>query len=189
MLASVLHRFDCPSPDDLAAYAWHELTGKAGEAVSQHLSICERCTDEYQLLRRSFNLVPAGQTEATLLDQFVERAKWVVARLLPTDARLQPALRGDQAVATAPHIFRVDELGWEVTVMLSPTHDGFAISGSLLGPDETALAQGRATLLQSGIEVSGALLDAAGWFDLTAPTPNDLTLWLELPNERVELVL
>jgi len=192
-LRTVLHRFDCPSPDDLAAYAWGELSGPQYTAINAHLKLCSSCAAEHAdflSARTSANLTQPVQTVATVslaqaLDQLTEPVRKFLARLIPSDPAMMLVLRGEADDISTPRVYAVDELEWQVT--LTPIGETF--TGQVLGPNEDELAGCRVHLVHAQTIIATAHPDATGWFALPQlPMPGE-SIWVDMLtlNERIEI--
>lgn len=99
-VASVLHRFDCPTALQLGELELGLVPPDEAESIHQHLALCARCTEDLAELRSL--LAPEQQPEAHVATREVPqpRASWlprirldeILATLLPPAPAL--ALRG-----------------------------------------------------------------------------------------------
>lgn len=129
-LRSTLYRLDCPTDMELGEYELGllEATDRGAE-IASHSASCPRCLADLAQIRQYMalpliedNFVNSGQEENT---PFLERVKIVVIDLLspPRDAlinaRLQPALRGDQGNMET-HVFQVESYVIALSAVKNP---------------------------------------------------------------------
>jgi hypothetical protein len=95
-LGAALHRWDCPSSQQLGEYHLGLLGGAADRAIAAHLRVCARCTQEVEELRLFLGddaaraVTPAPAAERPW--QSRTPLQTVIARLLPS--RPSTAVRG-----------------------------------------------------------------------------------------------
>jgi hypothetical protein len=163
-LASQLHRWDCPSAQQLADYHIGLAEQDAARAISQHLVECARCTAEVEELRRwlaadaaprPHEQVPQPRAQAPTHTPW-RRTGEMVARLQPRQPA--PALRGAGA---APLMAEAD--GLTILLDAQPAPGGqVRLIGQLLADDQDAWAGALVELRQAGALLSMAILDDLG---------------------------
>jgi hypothetical protein len=179
-LAGRLHRWDCPSAQQLADYHIGLAEHEAARAISQHLAECASCAAEIEQLRRWLAADEAPQPHASAPASSPQprvpapthaprrRTGEQIARLLPRQPAL--ALRG---AGTAPLMAEADG----VTILLDaqPAPGGqVRLIGQLLADDQDAWAGALVELRQAGALLAMAVLDDLGGWDC-GPLPSGAT--------------
>jgi anti-sigma factor RsiW len=181
-LKMALLRVDCPTPDELRGYRWQRLPPERIQIVCEHLAHCRTCSRELAQYAGPEPLpaMSAGETATNL----GRRLAQFVARLVPADSGLLPALRG---ALTEPTLYRIEENGWELLLTQSTEAQGHALSGQFLGPAAGRLAVGYAAAVSAGRLVRESDLDASGWFELHPLAAGRYDLWLEISGARITI--
>ncbi len=130
-IKNTLHRYDCPTPDQLVDFHLREMTRGEGESVEAHLNICASCRNEVALFASLVNMdasVPVEQPPALSLPR-LPRLREIVATLLPRP--MTPALRG-----TETNKMTAQADGVTVFLEVEALPDGFTLTGQLLDADQ-----------------------------------------------------
>ena len=124
-----VYRLECPSVEQLTAYALGELGATERRRIAAHVQGCARCADEVAITREV--LAPANPPGA------LAAIRRVLAGLVPSQSTLTPALnlrdRSRPDEDNAPRIFRAE--GVEITLR-SEADRGNAVLYGMIGRDE-----------------------------------------------------
>jgi hypothetical protein len=159
-LRSRLHRFDCPSSQELADYHLGMLgivDAARDRAIIRHLEQCVACTAEIAALRSFLDEAPAPAAQAPVVATQPRASLGdVFARLLPRAPQM--ALRG---AASATISAEVDD----VTILLDPQpgSQGLLLHGQLLSLDQerfdgalVTVQAGEALLAEGAVDDMGS---------------------------------
>ena len=128
-----LHRWNCPSPQELSEYHLGLVLPETAEILTKHLEICRRCRDELAEVRRFLeddSRVPLLQRRRPQQPRM--RGGELIARLLPTPPTL--ALRGKRGPARNPLQAEVDDI--TIFLTLEETTRGTTLlKGQIASPD------------------------------------------------------
>ena len=203
-------REHCPTSETLLAYRWGGLDAAQQTEVISHLRTCTFCTDEVgqflgamtSSLQLLSSPLSAALPEDGLLARVGRRLAVIAAELFTPATEMLPAVRGDlNATGSTLLNYRIAERGWELVLMPSaqPTQLAqpssqpsaqpieYLLSGQLLGPHGDELSATSVTVLDEGRFVQEMSVDGSGWFDLPNLPSGHYSLWLEMPEVRIEV--
>ncbi len=203
-LKQTLHRFDCPSPADLHAYHWQELSAAARQSVEDHVHLCVGCARELQQLQ-AFLDEPATSSQPVLvqppqpdplqrfweqLQTLADRVQLVVATLVPTTPALAGvALRSDstpmlQRKQSTTLLFDAGEAA--ISLVLQEEATGtLRLAGQLLTAVATEGGLGKLSAAHNPEVVSQSLIDDTGNFVMATLQPGTYQLVLMLPEQAI----
>ncbi|HFD39670.1 MAG TPA: hypothetical protein ENJ31_07490 [Anaerolineae bacterium] len=182
-LAQRLHRFDCPTLDDLRAFVWRALAPARRQPLADHLAVCLPCQDEVAALGRTLAAPPfAARIEARPQPVgLVGAVRAVWGRLVQPTWTPSLALRG---LGQRQAIYQAGAT--DVALTIETSGDRHALLGQALGPETETGGQVLLCDLE-GVEVARADLDETGSFALTRLPPPPWEVHLRLaPSDREE---
>jgi hypothetical protein len=175
MLHSSLHRFECPSSQELADYHLGLVDSTRDRAIISHIAQCATCTAEIEVLR-SF-LAEAPQRLAVSTPARPEPARMrlgeVFARLLPRSPQM--ALRGAASTTISAEI---DDL----TILLDPQPQGAGLTlyGQLLTLEQIPFEGAAVSVLAGNVVVTEGVIDDLGSFSVGPISPGRVDVRLAL---------
>jgi hypothetical protein len=162
-LHASLHRFDCPTSQQLGDYHLRRIGQADVRAIAHHLKECSRCTDELEELRTYLiaEQAPASQPARPLLGSLGK----LFGQILPrTPAH---ALRG---AGLEPIIAEAD--GATIILNVDPASDKrVLVQGQVVADDLAVWASSLVELRQAGIVQATAVVDDIGGFSLGPIAP------------------
>jgi hypothetical protein len=207
-LATLLHRFDCPSAMELGEY----YMGLADESrrlfITAHLTECPRCTAEYAGLKAFMAQPERGERTAArtagadTTPSVIERVRRLVAELIQPPAGVDALAMAYRGSDSQLRTYRADGYEISLEVQDDTQHPGHkTITGLVLGVNaqdqdrdqNTDMQEIRVTLRSAGEAEAGDLavgtVDELGNFVLGDVPAGIYDLTLRLAGDAVEIVI
>jgi hypothetical protein len=173
-LKNKLHRWNCPTAQQIGDYHAGLLDQAEMDEIAQHLRQCAHCRQELDELR--IYLSADTEPEARPHQPHPRRPRRqllgeLVARLLPRSQAPAYAMRGadtDFLVAEAD--------GASIFLDARPSPEGVVISGQVVAGDETSWDGALVELRQAGTLQGTTLVDEFGQFHCKLPDAAPITL-------------
>ena len=165
ILHASLHRFDCPTPEQLGNYELKLLGRADARAIARHLKECVRCTDELEELRvylaaDSAMAAPARQDARPMLQSLGK----LFGQILPRTPGL--ALRG-----AGPEPIIAEAEGTTIILNMDPApNDRVTVHGQVVANDPAVWTSSLVELRQGGMLEATATVNDLGGFSL-GPIP------------------
>lgn len=159
-----LHRFDCPTPQQLGDYQL-KLLGRADVgAIARHLKECVRCNNELEELLVYLGMDPAVDTPARQAGPVLQPLGKLFGQILPRTPAL--AVRG---VSSEPIIAEAE--GTTIILNMDPApNDRVRVHGQVVANDPLAWTSALVELRQAGMLEATATVNDFGGFSL-GPIP------------------
>ncbi len=153
-----LHRWNCPTPQELGNYYFKQSSHD--EEITEHLKLCVRCSDELAELQRfleieitEFVKVPPEIKPKRMRPFLGER----IAQLLPKTAAL--AVRG---VDKGPLVAQAGDI--TIFLAVESTAQGTLLTGQLAAPDQQLWFGAIVEIMQSDTLQAAVVVDEWGSF-------------------------
>jgi len=161
-LRTRLHRWDCPSPQQLADYELRRASPHERRAIEAHLAGCVRCSEELADLRQfmatdvSLEAPPAAPMPSTT-------SPWGALFARPQAQRPAVALRG-----AGPGPLMAAAGDTTIFLDVQPAADQIALQGQLVDADQERWVGALVEIRQSGALIATAEVDDLGGFACAA---------------------
>jgi anti-sigma factor RsiW len=200
---AALHRFDCPPPDHLRAYIWHELSTVARQQFEAHLQFCPHCAAELAslqaFLQADASPVPTSAAAPAArqglweqLQKMVEQVQLTIATLVtPTTPQLAGiALRNEPISAGAPSSRQTTFLFETETVAISllverTSIDALQVAGQLLSVAPFGVGMARITAADPAVAPQVTQVDDVGNFVFSDLPLGSYQIVITLPEQTI----
>lgn len=178
---NMLHRFDCPTPDQLADYHMNLASPTEASAILKHLPICASCRHEMASLEQFLN---AGAMEIEQPERFgLKHLREIIATLLPRPLDPAFAARGEE---TNKMTAKADSVTVFIEVESLP--DGFTLTGQLLDSEKEQWNGALVEIRSNDTFVTIGQLDEDGEFRCVGLPGGTVALRITAENGRTVLV-
>jgi hypothetical protein len=182
-LKNTLHRYDCPTPDQLADFHLNLLGKAENNTLASHLDICASCREEINLLE---TLLKADSKTIKLAEQPVFRLphlREIVATLLPRSLDPAYAVRGEE---TNKMTAQAD--GVTIFIEVESLPEGFTLTGQLLDAEQDQWNEALVEIRANDTVLNALKLDDMGEFRCPALPSGTASLRITASNGRTVMV-
>jgi anti-sigma factor RsiW len=176
MLKSKLHRWDCPTPQQLGDYHLGLLSQADERVITTHLEQCTSCQAELVDLRAflASDRVQKTHPPVTLQRRSRPRLGELIAQLLPRAP--VAAMRGADS---GPIVAEAD--GVTIFLEAQANSQGLTVTGQVVAEDQTLWTGALVELRQEGILQATAVVDEMGGFNCGLPRSGSTDLRITSP--------
>ena len=200
-LQHILHRFDCPDPEQLRDFFWHLLPSREQHKLESHVQQCPHCSAELgQLQNFMQEAAPAWQpqpivtattpTLAERIQTLADQMRLVIATLVTplTPQMATVALRGaTPTLATeSPHTLLFEAEGADISLVVEKSASGLLnLSGQIFSLESAAPTGGKLVAANPTLAPLPIAVDEAGTFVLNEIPPGAYQLLLFFPQQAI----
>jgi len=158
-LHASLHRFDCPTPQQLGNYQLKLLDRADARAIARHLKECVRCTNELEELRVYLGTDPAVETPAR------QNARPALQSLGKLFGQILPRTPGLALRGAGPEPIIAEAEGTTVILNMDPApNDRVTVHGQVVANDPAVWTSALVELRQGGrLEATAPVSDLGGF--------------------------